>query len=71
MSEMMMKRRELQAIQRAPDKRLQGYLFGPGRKGRLPRPLDKLGGEWLCMRSIGIRMTPATDNISWKLFAGG
>jgi hypothetical protein len=42
---MMIKRRELQAIQRAPDKRLPGYLFGPGRKGRLPRPLDKLGGE--------------------------
>jgi hypothetical protein len=40
-----MKRRELQALQRMPDKRLEGCQFGPCRKGKLPKPLEKLGGE--------------------------
>lgn len=44
-------RRNLRAIKATADKRLEECQFGPCRKGKLPKPLDKLGGE-------RIRVTP-------------
>jgi len=38
-------RRDLRALKAAPDKRLEDCRFGPCRKGKLPKPLDKLSGE--------------------------